>query len=132
MIREGWRCGATFDPAEKVHDALVPFPELTRYDRCALRTAIEAEDVEARLGALVDYPRGDDRPFGAEEMRAGLEVGLAADLDGAGSERGRVVEWALTPEGCLDEITVRWEDGTVSRHCPSERDLRRPRSPGRA
>lgn len=118
MAKEGWRYGPTFDESKRLHDALVPFDELHPTDKRWTRTCLD--EVAAELLAGVEYPRGDDREFVPEEMIVGMRVGCTE-----GDDEGTVQSWVVTPEGCLDTITVRWDDGEVTEACAEERVLRR-------
>ena len=131
MLGQGWRSGLVYDEAHRVHDAIVDFDKLTPLDRHHTLIAIESLGIERQLERAVEYPRGPAREFSAEEMRRGLPVGLACSSDGAGGrpsgqERGLVESWEIEPAtGLLKLIRVRWADGTLSEHFPSERELRR-------
>ena len=125
MQNQGWRYGPAYDPDHKTHDALIAFERLPGKDRDATVFAVRSADVERYLATLVFYPRGPERPFEVGELRDGLPVGLAKDLDPVGSERGTVIGWKVGPDGALQEIRVRWSDGSEQVHHPSERELRR-------
>jgi hypothetical protein len=125
MERAGWRPGSAFDAPSELHDALVPFDHLPAGDRQQAVLAVEAEGLQERLSAAIRYPRGADAPLLASEMRTGLAVGLAADLDRDGAEEGEITGWEVDLAGELAEVRVRWRDGTESRHHPQERELRR-------
>ena len=125
MQDQGWQYGSEYDPRRKTHDALISFDRLPEKDRLATVFAVKSAEVERYLATLVCYPRGPERPFDLAELRDDLSVGLAKDLDPAGTERGRVTGWKVGPDGLLQEIRVRWSDGTEQTHHPSERELRR-------
>ncbi|CAG1010346.1 hypothetical protein PHYC_03834 [Phycisphaerales bacterium] len=118
MLAEGWRYGPAYDEAAKTHDALVPFEQLHPTDRVWTRTGLE--DYAEILLREVEYPRGDDREFRPEEMRVGLPV-VGSDLE----SKGTVQAWIATPDGCLESITVRWDDGEVTEHCPASGEVLR-------
>lgn len=125
MHRKGWRHAAEYDPAARTHDALVPFSRLKRCDQQHACNVVGAEGIELMLAKLISYPRGPERPFLAEELTEGLQVGLAKDLDPSGTQRGRVRSWSLTAEGDVEEIKVSWADGEESSHQAAECELRR-------
>ena len=132
MTRQGWRGAATCDESLRTHDALVPFMNLSAVDRKNLLLLV-SENIQQLLDDI-EFPRGPEREFGADEMREGLRVGWARrvttddphrDLD---SEVGTVVDWEACPhpdQQLLRLIRVRWSDGLTREHLPMERDLRR-------
>lgn len=131
MAAEGWVFGPAYDEVSRRHDALVPWEQLGRWDREEARLAVESLELERLLAEELDYPRGPDRPFTPEEMRAGIRVawaeGIAQDIaaPGAGPRCGVIESWETDRSGRLTMLRVRWEDGSLSEHLPSERDLRR-------
>ena len=128
MTSEGWRVGDTFDADGLLHDALVPFVQLSRRDRRSLRIGVLAEEVEQHLADIVEYERGPVRVFLVEEMSVGLRVGLTPVDDPSDNHHlpGRIVDWEVDPDtGELEAIRVRWDDGDVTTHHPDVKELRR-------
>jgi RyR domain len=127
MRRDGWHGSNQFDAHDRKHDALVPFEQLSRRDRRALRIIVVAEEFERQLADAVEYERGPDRVFLVEEMAVGLRVGLAAvDTTSRHDDvLGVIVDWQTDGDtGELDSIRVRWDDGDVTNHHPEARELR--------
>lgn len=128
MLREGWGYGPSFDEGRKTHDAMVPFEDLSRHDRRMAIEAVRALEIEPMLEGAVEHDRGPNREFSAEEMAVGLRVGWARHIrseDPAEAEmEGEIVSWELAG-GNLVLIRVRWSDGVVQEHPPSERELHR-------
>ncbi len=127
MAADGWRYGPRYDEAARTHDALRPFEALDRHDRRLALNAVRAMDLARLLAGAVDYPRGPDREFTVEEMRAGLPVAMVPTPgeEEAEADRGVVESWETDAEGDLRLIRVRWPDGEVSEHHPAARELRR-------
>ncbi len=127
MTAASWRRGPAYDEAERTHDAMVPFEELSRHDRRLAIRAVEYSEIADELVRLISYPRGPDREFAVEEMRPGLQVAMVPGPDEVASEadRGLVESWELDGEGELSLIRVRWPDGELSEHHPIARELRR-------
>lgn len=132
MVSRGWSHGPRYDEAQRTHDALVPYAGLCPRDREEARLSIGALGLEKVLADEIDYPRGPERPLTLEEMRAGLPVTYAKDLEveeggrPGPMERGVVESWETDPtSGDLKCVRVRWADGLLSAHMPAERDLRR-------
>lgn len=132
MIRQGWRYGSEHDEERHVHDALVDFDQLGKRDRQHGIRAMEALDLESTLVNAIEYQRGPEREFMAEEMVQDLEVGWAKHVQpedpshDLSTERGQIESWEINSEtGDLTKIFVRWQDGSLIEHYPSECDLRR-------
>ena len=126
-IREGWQPG-TLDERARVHDALVPFEELTKRDRHVLCVAVEADEVEKFLAGIVEYERGPERLFMIDEMHEGMRVGMSKSDEPSDDDDilGTVTGWDVDPDsGELESIDVRWDDGEVRRYHPEVRELRR-------
>jgi hypothetical protein len=130
MEAAGWRSGGTYDPQAHIHDALVPFEQLGRPDQRATLQAVAMLGLEEELALAVEYERGPGREFTLAEMQPGLEVTWAEGTvfdDPAralAGERGAIESW----EGCGEDlklVRIRWKDGTLSEHFPSERELQR-------
>lgn len=121
MRRSGWRYGPAFDEDARTHDAMVPFDQLAPHEARSTRMAIVSETIEEHLLALMEYPRGPDREFAADEMRVGLVV-----EDSDTGEPGIVQSWTFAVDGALDLIVVRWADGEETEIFPPERSIRRP------
>lgn len=128
MTYAGWVAGSHYSEPGKVHDALVPFEELNPADRRATLSSVRLEKMEAKLAALVEYPREPDRPFTLEEMRPGLSVTSAIEAGPASTEHGVVESWEADEDGTLRMIQVRWDDGDLTEHHPAARELRRASS----
>lgn len=130
MGAAGWRPGRRYDEAQRTHDALVPFDELSAHDRRLARVAVRAREIEPLLEDAVDHDRGPEREFAPEEMKVGLPVAWARNLrfddPAIAALTGEIVSWEVGADGGLSLIRVRWADGEVSEHLPSERELRRP------
>jgi len=124
MERQGWRRGDRFDAGKHLHDAMVPFGSLARCDRRRAISCVEVAGLECTLAKAISYGR-PGAVLTAEDLREGLPVGLAADLDPEGGLSGTVSGWEVGPQGELTEVRVRWPDGTESLHVPEERELRR-------
>jgi hypothetical protein len=128
MLRDGWRYADRYDAVLRTHDALQPFERLDARDKQNARSIMELEAFASRLAEALDYPRGPDRPFEADEMRIGLRVGWAsyvrlADRD-ASTQVGVVESWELDADTKeLTLLRVRWEAGDLTEHSPDERDL---------
>jgi hypothetical protein len=127
MERDGWRGGERFSPAEKIHDAIAPFQKLHPLDR---RTAIDAaERLAYQVMQELNYPRGADREFTADDIRVGQKVKLTrgSHRSGAADDSfGRVTSWEGEPDSpILRTVRVAWDDGEVTEHIPSLRDLQR-------
>lgn len=120
MAREGWRYGPAFDHDARTHDALVPFHQLQPHDARSTRAGIMAEEIERQLLELVEYPRGVDREFAANEMRVGLVV-----EDVHTGAPGSVSSWTVGADGALISIMVQWADGEETEVFPPERTIRR-------
>ena len=56
LRQQGWRAGQ-FDPARRLHDALVPFSQLTRCDQDHACMVVLAEGFPDLLAAALWYPR---------------------------------------------------------------------------
>lgn len=127
MAAHGWRYGPRYDEGERTHDALRPFEALDRHDRRLTLAAVRSMELARLLAAAVDYPRGPDREFTVEEMRAGLPVAMipAPGEEEAVADRGLVESWETDEEGDLRLIRVRWPGGEVSEHHPAAREVRR-------
>jgi hypothetical protein len=126
MRRGGWTPGERLDEARRTHDALVPFEELGEYDRSRTLKVVQLEGLEERLAAMVDYPRGPDRPLTASEMHRGLRVRMAGCLPGTPALLGTIIGWETSPStGGLELVRVRWQDGRVTEHAPLGCELRR-------
>lgn len=129
MQREGWRAGppGSYDESARVHEALVPFEQLSHEDRWIAIESVEALHLEEQLAESIEYPRGPARPLRACEMHVGLRVESSLEPLHAGDApaRGQVVGWDVDPRSSLlSLIHVRWDDGAVTSHCPLERELR--------
>jgi hypothetical protein len=122
MISEGWRPGP-FDLDKHTHDALVAFDQLGVIDRHNTVVGVDSLEIVEHLRSVVEYPRGDDREFAAEELSVGLRVAFA-DEPGI---FGTVEAWEEDPQwpGCLRTITVQWDSGERNVHAAAERELRR-------
>jgi hypothetical protein len=106
--RDGWRPGP-YCPVRKTHDALVPFEQLSRRDRLALTSLIEAEELEEGMGQSIEYYRGPTRPILMEEIHEGFEVAFCDDCPANVDERtprGKVISWESDTHD-LSLITVR-------------------------
>jgi RyR domain len=127
MAAAGWQYGPRYDEAARTHDALRPFAALGRHDRRLTLSAVRAMELARLLAGAVDYPRGPDREFTVEEMRAGLPIAMvpAPGDEGVESDRGVVESWETDAAGDLRLIRVRWADGEVAQHDPAARELRR-------
>ncbi len=127
MAADGWRYGPRYDEAARTHDALRPFEALDRHDRRLTLNGVRAMELARLLAGAVDYPRGPDREFTIEEMRAGLPVAMvpAPGDEGVESDRGLVESWETDAGGALRLIRVRWPDGELSEHHPAARELQR-------
>lgn len=125
MIDGGWRPGAAVDERARTHDALVPFELLGEDDRWAAVESVEALGLEELLADSIAYPRGDERPLGVGDMRAGRRVESTLGRGPAGSVCGRIVAWGEHPtRRRLEWVRVRWDDGSVTTHSPLELELR--------
>lgn len=130
MVDQGWRPGLEYNRQTLVHDALVDFDQLNDRDQQSAIRSVRVLDLESHLIGAIDYGRGSGREFVAEEMRIGVQVGWADDVEkvgrGALPERGTIDSWTVdATTGELMTIRVRWNDGSFSEHYPSERELRR-------
>lgn len=124
MHRAGWRYGEQYDEARLLHDALVPFEQLSRRHRLELQVIVESDpEVADMLARVVQYSHGPARLFLIEEMTIGLEVVLFPLQ--IRQEVGTVVGWTTDSEGELDKISVRWQDRTVVDHHSWLMDLAR-------
>ncbi len=128
MIRAGWKYGQMYDPTLRTHNALQPFDRLDLRDKRAARIILETEEFGERLAEVIEYPRGPDRPFIAEEMKIGLRVGWAdhvrlADRDSQ-AQTGSIASWELDPHTKeLTLLRVLWQPGNLTEHHPDEGDL---------
>lgn len=132
MTGTGWKAGPAYNEAAREHDAIVPFAHLSPVDQKDLLRV--ARDHAGPLVRSIDYPRGPDREFSADEMRVGLPVGWAEHVASddpsvdLAAELGTVVEWECSPppvQRTLKRIRVRWPGGDVRDHIPCLRELRR-------
>lgn len=121
MLRDGWRPGPRFDAQAKVHDAIKGFDRLSEVDQRHARTAILADELDARLAAAVTYPRGPDRELSLDDMRSGALVRSAAS---GATPTGLIESWERDGPR-LTLIRVRWSDGSRSEHDPVLRELAR-------
>lgn len=126
MAREGWRPGPRYDAGARIHDAIGSFQDLDAADRDYVRQRVEASGLPDRLAALIDYPRGPDRPIRLTEVKRGLPVRLASadDSPGTSEDTGQIHSWMDDGER-LTLVRVVWSDGEVTEHVPAARDLER-------
>lgn len=124
----GWVRGPAYDVEHRMHDALVPFDRLSRVDRDTALACVRASlaEIEQVLVDAIRYTGGPARIFTLEEMRVGLAVAWADGVNGGEPPQGHgeVVSWEHEGSS-LRVIRVRWPDGRVSEHFPSEGELRR-------
>lgn len=128
---EGWTPGSVFDPVAKIHDQLVPFEQLDKADQDATRLAIETNEIARQAVLAVEVERAADRPLRPREMRQGLRVGWAYNIQPQTDSRGAplvgmVDSWERdSATGELVLVRVRWCTGELTEHHPEERDLER-------
>lgn len=122
MKNEGWRQGTTFDAEEHLHDALVPFDELSPADRRSVYIGIVASDITELVYQACDYPRGETRELTTADVRTGARVQHTDEP----SEFGHIETWQEDPNfpGALNWIRVRWDSGEVIEHAAPEREIR--------
>lgn len=126
LEREGWRPGPRFDADKRIHDAMVPYRELSPFDQRQVRVGVECCELDEELLRSVDHVRGPSREFRVEEMREGLPVQLTAPFgDDPVEAQGTIEKWEPGPEGSVETIHVRFPDGDLVGYCPSQRELRR-------
>jgi len=132
MHQHGWSSAQGFDAALHTHDALVPFAQLDPVDRAWGLHAVAADHTASNLARLLDYPRGNERPFRSGELRVGLPVAWASHVqsDDPGrqihDEHGQIAEWTMAPNNQLvQSITVVWDNGLRTVHDPMECELSR-------
>jgi hypothetical protein len=126
MLEQGWQAGATWDQAARIHDALVPFEQLGHDDRWTAIESVEALQLVDSLVAVLEYPRGQERPLTTQDMAAGRPV-ISTAAEGLGSHpwHGRIVDWAVHPRSRrLQWVRVEWENGRITTHSPLEHELR--------
>lgn len=111
MRNRGWTHGP-YDPGSKTHDALVPFPELSRRDRRSADIAVQAEEVSEHLAELIHYDRGRAREFLIEDVFEGRRVAVE-------SRPASIVRWSAEGEELI-EIVVRFDDGEEASITPSD------------
>lgn len=121
MSRAGWRQGRVFDPELKLHDALVPFDELSPVDRRSVYVGIVMAEVTKEIEEACEYSRGDDRELSAADVARELRV---RHVDQP-SELGRIEAWGEDPKfpGALNWIRVQWDSGEVIEHAAPEREV---------
>lgn len=129
LLGEGWRLGP-YNPPGRTHDSLVAFESLDPLDRQSAVDSVRALDLEGLLARAIEYDHGPAREFTLKEMVKDLEVVWAdapatPGIDSA-ADRGRIQSWNVDAStGRLSLIQVRWADGSLSEHFPSQRELRR-------
>jgi hypothetical protein len=122
---DGWRHGPYSEQA-RTHDALVPYDQLSEFDRHRLRISIECLELEDELRRSVDHDRGPSREFCQDELRVGLLVQLTGPFgEGPVEAEGTVENWEPGPDGSLEVIRVRFTDDDCIEYYPSQCELRR-------
>ena len=136
MIENGWHYAVSYDAGARCHDALVPFEKLGPVDR--REALLAARALAPTVVAQLDYARGDDREFTADDIAEGQLVTLSAGGHFEGHDvppTGRIIAWEPDDEEApfLKCVRVRWSTGDVTEHPPALRELRRLSAlPGRS
>ncbi|MBX3377507.1 MAG: hypothetical protein KF678_10955 [Phycisphaeraceae bacterium] len=128
MLRGGWTYADRYNAAMRTHDALQPFDRLDARDQRTVQLIVTAEGFADQMADVVDYPRGPNRPWTAEELHPGFKVGWAPHIrlpEGEASAQVGVVEsWEVDPVSReLVQLSVRWPSGDLTEHLPDEGDL---------
>jgi len=127
MAAEGWRHGSVYDPAARLHDALVRFKDLSEEDRRYARDATEASGVLPLLRNSLHYPRGRAAATPLSGLAIAQRVRLVRtdrveEIEVKPHDVG-VVEDVAREAGRVVRVSVRWPSGDQTVHAEGDDDL---------
>jgi hypothetical protein len=63
LERQGWRLGPVFNGEQRIHDAMVPYSNLSPFDQREVRIGVECLELDRGLLRSVEHVHGPSREF---------------------------------------------------------------------